>query len=293
MKGLRSRFERWCYQNRTKGIPNLMLYISIGTAIVYLMCMFDQSYTLYNLLCFNRDAIFHGQVWRLVTYVLTYGVGSTNLLLIAISLFCYYTLGRAMENAWGTFRFNLFYLTGVVLMDVYALIFNTPADVTYLNMSLFLGFATMYPNAGFMLFFIIPIKAWIFALVDLGLTFLDVFRLLAAGYIAYGFFPLVAIANYFLFFGKDVANIFPLSWRVKMSRTIHQNPTSAKRTGTIPFPNGARHQNATAKAPHTHCCTVCGRTDVTNPELEFRYCSKCNGYYCYCEDHINHHSHIE
>lgn len=295
MKGLRSRFERWCYQNRTKGISNLMLYISIGSAIVYLMCMFDRSYTLYNILCFNRNAVLQGQIWRLVTYVFTYGAGSSNLLLVAISLLCYYSLGRAMENAWGTFRFNLFYLTGIVLMDVYAMIFNTPADVTYLNMSLFLGFATMYPDARFLLLFFIPVKAWIFALVDLALTFFDVFRLLSAGYIAYGFFPLVAIANYFLFFGKDVANIIPLSWRINFSRLFHKKPRAAKKTGTVPFPNAGNYQATTAsvKAPYTHQCNVCGRTDVTNPELEFRYCSRCNGYYCYCEDHINHHSHIE
>ena len=294
MKGLRSRFERWCYQNRTKGISNLMLYISVSTAIVYLMCMFDRSYTLYNILCFDRNAILHGQVWRLVTYVFTYGVGSPNLLLVAISLVCYYSLGRAMENAWGTFRFNLFYLTGVVLMDIYAMLFNTSADVTYLNMSLFLGFATMYPDARFLLLFFIPVKAWIFALLDLILTFLDVFRLLSAGYIAYGFFPLVALANYFLFFGKDVANVIPLSWRINFRR-LFKKKSAVKRTGTIPFPTAGNYQASTAapKAPYTHCCTTCGRTDVSNPELEFRYCSRCNGYYCYCEDHINHHSHIE
>ena len=154
MKGLRSRFERFCYQNRHKGIPNLMLYISVATAIVYLMCMFDGSDILYRILCFDRNAILRGQVWRLFTYVFTYGAGSNNLLLVAISLFCYYSLGRAIENIWGTFRFNLFYITGVVLMDIYAMIFNTWADVYYLNLSLFLGYATLYPNTHFLLFFI-------------------------------------------------------------------------------------------------------------------------------------------
>ena len=219
MKGLRSRFERWCYQNRTKGISNLMLYISIGTAIVYLMCMFDRSYTLYNILCFNRSAVLQGQIWRLFTYVFTYGVGSNNLLLIAISLLCYYSLGQAMENAWGTFRFNLFYLTGVVLMDIYAMIFNTPADVTYLNMSLFLGFATMYPDARFLLLFFIPVKAWIFALVDLILTFLDVFRLLSAGHIAFGFGHIVFALRHIILFHRVLLSQIVFS-RVVLSRVV-------------------------------------------------------------------------
>ncbi len=289
MKGLRNRFERFCYQNRHKGIPNLMLYVSVASAIVYLMCMFDSSDILYRILCFDRNAILRGQVWRLFTYVFTYGAGSPNLLLVAISLFCYYSLGRAMENAWGTFRFNLFYFTGIVLMDIYALIFNTWADVYYLNLSLFLGYATLYPNAHFLLLFIIPVKAWIFALLDLGLTLIPVFTL----QFPYNFFPLVAIANYFLFFGRDVANVIPLSWRVNFTRLFRKR--SAKKTGTIPFPNAGSYQATVAKpkTPYNHCCEVCGRTDVSNPELEFRYCSRCQGYHCYCEDHINHHSHIE
>ena len=285
MKSLRNRFERFCYQHRRKGIPNLMLYVSIGTAIVYLMTTLANSYTLYYALCFDRALILQGQVWRLFTYVFTYGVGTNNLLLVAISLFCYYSLGRAMENVWGTFRFNLFYLTGIVLMDLYAMFIGGLADIYYLNLSLFLGYATLYPDARFLLFFIIPVKAWIFALLDLVLTIYAV--------INGSLFPLVAIANYFLFFGKDVLNVIPMSWRVNFSRLFRKKST--KKTGTIPFPSAGSYQatTATVKAPYTHRCTVCGRTDVSNPELEFRYCSRCNGFHCYCEDHINNHEHIQ
>lgn len=290
MKNLRNRFNRFCYNNRSKGIPNLMLYISIGTAIVYIMSMMDGSNTLYSVLCFDRNAILRGQIWRLFTYVFTYGSGSLNILLTAISLICYYSLGRAMENSWGTFRFNLFYFTGVILMDIFALIFGNRADVTYLNLSLFLGYATLYPNAQFLLFFIIPVKAWIFALLDLALTLFDVISL--APYFPYNLFPLVAIANYFLFFGSDVLNLFPRSWRVNFQRLFRKKATGKR---TIQFQSAGSYQAATAtvKAPYTHRCTVCGRTDVSNPELEFRYCSRCNGYYCYCQDHINNHSHIQ
>ena len=95
MKNLRHRFERFCFQNRTKGIPNLMLYITLGSALVYVMSTFDKSSILYYILCFDRAAILQGQIWRLFTYVFAYDAG--NLILTAVSLICYYSLGRAME----------------------------------------------------------------------------------------------------------------------------------------------------------------------------------------------------
>lgn len=293
MKKLRSRFERFCFRNRTKGIPNLMLYITLGSAIVYLMSMFDENFLLYSYLCFDRAKILQGQVWRLFTYVFTYGIGDYNLILVAIGLMCYFSLGRAMENVWGTFRFNLFYLSGIVLMDIYAMVFNTWADVTYLNMSLFLGYATLYPDAHFLLLFIIPVRAWVFALVDLAITLYQVIVLTAAGAFPYNLFPLVAIANYFLFFGKDVLNLIPVSWQANARRLFRKKPKSSPAPKTIPFAGSYQASHAQVKAPYTHRCTVCGRTDVSDPELEFRYCSKCSGYFCYCEEHISNHTHVQ
>ncbi len=293
LKNLRRRFERFCYRHRSKGVPNLMLYVALGSAIVYVMSIIDSSNTLYYALRFDRSAILQGQIWRLFTYAFTYNAG--QLLLTAIGLLCYYSLGRAIENSWGTFKFNLFYFMGIALMDVYGLLFNTPVDVTYLNMSLFLAYATMYPDARFLLLFIIPVKAWIFALLDLVLTFVDVFNLtFPVNYFPYNLFPLVAIANYFLFFGKDVLNVIPSSWRINARRLVKkQKPV--RKTGAVPFPSAGSYQatTATVKAPYTHRCSVCGRTDVTNPELEFRYCSKCSGYHCYCQDHISNHTHVQ
>ena len=287
MKNLRQRFERFCFKNRDKGIPNLMLYISLGAGLVYLFTQFSGNYMLYNILCFDRDLILQGQVWRLISYPLVYG--TNNLLLTAITLFCYYSIGRAMENLWGTLRFNLFYLSGVLMMDIYCMIFGGYADVYYLNLSLFLSYATMFPNAHFLLFFIIPVKAWIFALLDLVLVLFGLF--------AYPFpanlFSVISLANYFLFFGKDVLNVIPLSWRINAKRLFRKGPKQ-KKAKVVPFPNAGSYEATTAsvKEPYTHRCTVCGRTDVSNPELEFRYCSRCKGYHCYCIEHINNHEHI-
>lgn len=284
---MRKKFELFCYKNRNKGIPNLMLYIVLGSAVVYFMSRMAGNYFLYNLLCFDRTSILRGQIWRLFTYPLTYDAGS--LLLTAISLFCYYTLGRAMEYNWGTLRFNLFYLTGIVMMDAYCLLFGGRASVTYLNLSLFLSYATMYPDSQFLLFFIIPIKAWIFALVDLVIVLFDLFTYP----FPYSFFSIISLANYFLFFGKDVLNVIPRSWRIRASQLFGKKPKQQK-AKVIRFDTGSHEaSHASTKTPYTHRCTVCGRTDLSNPELEFRYCSKCKGYYCYCQDHINDHTHIQ
>lgn len=289
MKRLRQRFDRFCFQHRNVGISNLMLYIALGSAVVYVLSMMDKSNTLYDALYFDRDLILQGQVWRLFTYMFTYSAG--DVLRTAIGLLCYFSLGRAVENAWGTLRFNLFYFTGVLLQDIFAMATGMPADITYLNLSLLLAYATLYPDTRFLLLFIIPIRAWILALVDLVLTLIPVFLLMQ--YFPFNLYSLVAVANYFLFFGKDVLNLIPRSWRINATRLFRKKP--AKKTGTIPFPTAGSYQASVQKptAPYTHRCTVCGRTDVTNPELEFRYCSRCKGYHCYCEDHISNHTHIE
>lgn len=284
MKNLRRKFDLFCFKNRDKGIPNLMLYIVLGNAVVYLMSLITNSNFLYQLLYFDRSLILQGQIWRLFTYALTYNGG--NLLITAIALLCYYSLGKSIENIWGTLKFNLFYLTGIVMMDIYCLIFGGYASVSYLNMSLFLSYATLYPDAHFLLFYIIPIKAWVFALVDLVLVLVNLFT----SPFPYNFFSVISLANYFLFFGKDVLNVIPQSWRTNARRLFRKQPKAK----VIRFDAGSyQASNASPKAPYTHRCTVCGRTDVSDPQLEFRYCSRCKGYYCYCEDHINNHAHIQ
>ena len=125
LKKLRQKFERFCYRHRNIGIPNLMLYIAIGNAIVYLMSEMAYNHTLFNALCFNRDLILQGQVWRLITCVFTSVFSYGNIVFVAVSLLCYYSLGRAIENRWGTFRFNLFYFTGLLLMEAFVMILSS------------------------------------------------------------------------------------------------------------------------------------------------------------------------
>ncbi len=295
---MRKHFDRFCFQHRDKGIPNLMLYIALASAVVYVMGMINGGQVLYNAICFDRTLILQGQVWRLLTYAFTYGYGDYNVLLVGIGLLCYYSLGQALENIWGTFRFNLFYLCGVLLQDIFCLIFGGQADVYSLNLSLFLTYATLYPNSEFRLFFIIPIKAWMLGLFDLVITFYQVWMMTSFGMFPYSLFPLVALLNYFLFVGKGIVNLIPVSWQINVRRLFRKKGakgSTAEKTKVIPFPTAGSYQasNTAVKAPYTHKCTVCGKTDISNPDLEFRYCSRCNGYHCYCQEHISNHSHIE
>lgn len=286
MKDLRRRFNRFCFANRNKGIPNLMMYISIGCLIINLFSLIDPSNALYRLLCFDRSLILQGQLWRLFTYPVCYF--GRNLLWTAIFLICFTSLARGIENVWGTFRFNLFYFSGVILTDIYCMIVGGQASISHLHMSLFLAYATLFPNAQFYFMYIIPVKAWVLAIVDLVSI---VYQLLIVPF-PFNVVSLIPLANYFLFFGKDVRNVVPISWQVNAQRTVKK---ATARSKTIPF-NAAGSYEATharPKADYNHKCTVCGRTDVSNPELEFRYCSRCNGYYCYCEDHISNHAHIQ
>ncbi len=309
MGNLRRNFNRFCYKHRDKGIPNLMLYIVTGSAIVYLLSLINGGSALYELLRFDKALILKGQVWRLLTYVLTYAPGS-NPLLILVGLYFFYNLSRHVEMIMGTLKFNLFYFSGVLLMDLFAMIFCPTTGVTiadipvpadyfsyiiygdmalYLHMSLLLLFATTNPDAQFLIFFLIPVRAWLIGMLDLVLLAISIFNMsFPVNFFPHSLFPLVGVLNYLLYVGKDVVNLFPFLRGIRRRKLQQSKP----KAGSIPF--GKKIEDTPGKnVAYTHRCTVCGRTDVSNPELEFRYCSRCNGYYCYCQDHINNHSHIE
>ena len=300
MSNLRRDFNRFLFKNRNKGIPNLMLYIAIGNLIVY---------------------FFSRQAWRLFTYIFTFGyeysTGVLGFFLMLIALYFYYWLGKMLEATWGTLRFNLYYLSGVLLMDAAALIvrlafprisLSIPVTVTYLNLSMFLAVATLIPDQRVMLMFFIPIKMRWLALVYFGMTLYEVANGIYSAVIywvkynsAYigifwlcvALFPLIALLNYFLFLGKNVRNLLPQSWRRGSANHKASRDFRAK-VNAEPNPDWAKnYRSSTGERPYRHKCTVCGRTDTDYPDLEFRYCSKCAGYRCYCIDHINNHVHIQ
>lgn len=286
MKDLRRNFERFCYRHRDKGIRNLMLYVVAGTVLMYLMYLMDPSQLFYRIFCFNRSAILRGQVWRLVTYIFL--PTDTNVFFWAISLYFYYFIGKSLESQWGPFRFNLFYFSGIILTDLSALILGFNANISNLNLSLLLAFATMYPENRVLLLYVIPVKlkyvAWFyFALI--------IYELLVYP-LADKIFVICALLNYLLFFGSEILQILPDFLRPRGRRRTPFGDFGQKRQK--PNPNWAKeYQKHTAAPSYRHKCTVCGKTDTEYPDMEFRYCSRCNGYYCYCMEHINNHAHIQ
>ena len=177
MTKLKSKINRFFYNNQNKGVRNLMLYIAIGNALVYLVCLLlRDDPRLYDALVFNRADILHGQVWRLFTYPLVYmaSMGTTGIIWGAIGLFFYYWCGNVLEQYWGVLRFNAYYLAGILLTDIAALILGAVADSYYVNLSLFLAVATLLPDQQIRIWFVIPVKMKWLAWIDLGLTLIGV-----------------------------------------------------------------------------------------------------------------------
>ena len=288
---LKNKINRFFYRNRNRGIPRLMLYVAIANLVVYVLYIVNQSDPLfYRMLVFDRALILRGQVWRLVTYPFVY-VTESGLLWGLIGMLFYYWCGSILEQYWGVLRLNVYYLMGILLTDVGALLLRATANVEYVNLSLFLALATVLPEEQIRIWFVIPIKMKWLAIIDLALTLLGVIsglivmiRGLGNGGFPYlgWLLPIIALINYFLFFGKQSANLLPDFIRYHPTRKSWKRKV---KTGTV-YSGPRPVDNARFR------CTVCGRTELSNPGLEFRYCSKCAGYRCYCQDHINNHAHI-
>ncbi len=303
MSNLKRNANRFLFRNRNKGIPNLMLYIGIGSLVVFVISLFNGNVP--ALLRFDAASILSGQVWRLFSYPFTFLLGYSNPIFMLLALYFYYWIGKILENTWGTLKFNLYYFCGLLLTDLagillYVFLFPIYISASYINVSLFLAVATLIPEQRVYLFMIIPIKMRWMALVDLALTALEIVLAVTRSQTAYtyGFWialvvygtaPLIALMNYFLFFGRNVKNLF-------VPRRTYQQPPRrpAPEPRATPNPNWANnYRGPSGQRPYRHKCTVCGRTDTDCPDLEFRYCSKCAGYFCYCIDHINNHTHVQ
>lgn len=265
-----------------------MLFIVIGNVIVYLVGLMDTTNTLYTLLYFNPAAFLQGQVWRLITFVLVPTTG--GVIWLAVSLYFYYFIGSALEREWGAGRFTIYYLSGMVLTALYAIVWylitGQAIGVTahYLNLSLFFAFATLWPEQRVLLFFFIPMKMKWLAWVDAALFVYEIVSYLAMGVPGLALVPIVAMLNYFVFCG---------GWLIDMLRPGAVRQRTQQRTRTIEFKQAVRRaERDRENAPYTRKCCVCGRTDTDYPDLEFRYCSRCAGYRCFCIDHINNHVHF-
>ena len=288
MRAISRWLDRFCYNHPRFGIPNLMKWIVMGNVAVFLLDMVSRG-TFSQILAFYPSLILKGLVWRLVTFVFVpMNLGS---IWFIFSTMLYFFLGNALERHWGTTRFSVFYLLGVVLNVIagFVLYFAAgqpyalqTANMYYVNMSLFFAFATLYPDTQFLIYFIIPIKVKWIAWLDAAFFVFDIFSYISGGMPVYALMPIVGILNYLIFFWEDLMDLLGRGKR----RAAHKvNPQ------TINFKKAQKEVQQ--RKGYLHKCSVCGVTDADDPNKEFRYCSKCNGYYCYCMDHINNHVHIQ
>lgn len=282
MKALNRAIDRFCYKHPRFGIPNLMLFVVIGNILVFLFTMMDRTGFFSSYLTFSAAGVFQrGEVWRLLTFILV--PNESNIFFLALFLYFYYFIGRTLERQWGAGKFTIYYFSGILLTLLYGTVVWLITGVSYgltasyVNLSMFFAFATLYPDARFLLI-IIPVKAKWLAWLDAAVFIWTIIQYLFSGYPLLALIPVIAILNYLLFFASDFARLFG---RVKY-KTSRQ---------TINFKKAQKQARETKG--YIHKCAVCGITDADDPNMEFRYCSKCNGYYCYCMDHINNHVHIE
>lgn len=287
MHAMQQWLDRFCVKHPRLGIPGLMRYIVIGNVLVYLLDFFSLGGGALGsaLFRFSPSLILSGQVWRLVTFVFV-PYGSQNLFFLAITLYFYYFIGNALEREWGSNKFTVFYLFGVLLNILVGFLVGS-ASMYYVNMSMFFAFATLFPDLQFLLFFILPVKAKWLAWIDAAYFVIAIVQYLLHGYFLFALIPIIAVLNYLLFFASDIGQLFSSLGR----RTgFHTRGRSGAGPKVVHFHN-AKTKTKGQDAP-LHRCAVCGKTDQTDPQMEFRYCSRCNGYYCYCADHINAHIHI-
>ena len=266
MKKLYDAVQRFCARHPRFGIPNLMLYIVAGNVIVYLLMMFTQRADA-NALAFlslNTAAVLRGELWRIVTYVFV--PGSSNLFMLLISLYFYYWIGSTLERQWGTPKFTLYYISGVLLTAVGVLAASlisgqnyVVSGSAYVNLSMFFAFAFLFPNTQVLLFFFIPIRMKWLAYLDAAMFAFDVVRCLLAGNWGGALLPVIALLNFAVFIWPEV--------HYMADRAAYRH-----RPQTVQFKRAAQQQQKQTRQQGYH--------------------HKCAGYHCFCQDHIFTHVHF-
>lgn len=278
------------------GIPGLMKYVIAINLIGTILNLVNPNFY-FEYLRLDVNAVLHGQVWRLLTFVLCpsdmiSGNTFVNLVWFAVWAFVYYSIGTNLERMWGTFRFNLFYLGGLfwfvlmtfvfyfvmragVLQSAYVDYLVFDGMMEYLNQTLFLAFAFTFPNAQILFYFVIPVKAKWFSIVYLVMDGWTMIVCLRNGMFYSALILLAFLLNFFLFYLMGRGSSSPRQVYQQKKRQAEYKRKAA------PKQMGPRHR-----------CVVCGRTELDAPQLEFRFCSKCEGNFEYCSDHIFTHEHV-
>ena len=271
------------------GIPNLTIYMIICYVIGYALMIVNPG--ILNWLSLEPAYILRGQVWRLVTWVL-YPPSTSGVLWFAIAvLFFYYPIGTSLERTIGTFKYTLYILSGVVftILGAFILYFLLGGNVLvgnvfstyYISLSTFLAYAMCYPDMQVLLMFIIPVKMKWMAIFYVVIVVYEMIQYIMAG-AWYLVIPIVAsLLNFIIFyFGtKDFSRYNPKEVHRRNEFRRAMEPQGRMKSGS----------GSVTK----HKCAICGRTELADPNLEFRFCSRCNGNYEYCQDHLFTHTHVK
>ncbi len=279
---LERKFGRYAIKGLIRYVIGLEL-IGVGIEMMGQIVTRGETSLYGRYLSLDVGAILQGEVWRLVTFLVGPGIPMTNFIgvfFFAIMLYFYFYVGRVLESVWGAFRFNLYFISGVLFNIVAAAILYFtwgapyPEGLTYLNQMMILAYATLFPNEQMLYMAIIPIKMkWLGWFLG-GIWVYEILVALSQRYYPVAIARLFAMANFGLFF--------------LVSKNYKQTVNSYRRKVKFrsQVKKGAR-EGATR-----HRCAVCGRTEADNPNLEFRFCSKCEGNYEYCSDHLFSHEHV-
>lgn len=271
------------------GIPNLTIYMIVCYVIGYALMIVNPG--ILNWLSLEPAYILRGQVWRLVTWVL-YPPSTSGVLWFAIAvLFFYYPIGTSLERTIGTFKYTLYILSGVIftILGAFILYFLLGGNVLvgnvfstyYISLSTFLAYAMCYPDMQVLLMFIIPVKMKWMAIFYVVIVVYEMIQYIMAG-AWYLVIPIVAsLLNFIIFyFGtKDFSRYNPkeVHRRNEFRRAMEPQVRMKSGSGSVT----------------KHKCAICGRTELDDPNLEFRFCSRCNGNYEYCQDHLFTHTHVK
>jgi hypothetical protein len=252
-------------------IPNLTGVLVAGQVLLYLLRMVrsaDNGLDPLAHLYFEPGAILSGEVWRFVTFLFI--PPDSAPLWAVVYWMVFYFFGSALEQHWGTVRYNGFLLVGYLANVLAACIAWWAGSIgfasnSFLYGTVFLAFARLFPDFIMNIMFILPIQIKWLAL----LAWITYGYIFASSDWMGKLLVLASLANYFYFFGSD-------HWRE--------------------FRQGHRRRSFQARAASgarpTHECRVCGLTSESSPKTAFRYCSKCAGQCCYCPEHIQDHEHL-
>jgi hypothetical protein len=265
---LESKFRRFA-------IPNLTVILIAGQILMFVASSapagMEQAPAVHAIKL-QPEKVMQGEVWRLVTYL--FDPPAKNLIFAFFGWYLFYLFGTTLESVWGTFRYNVYLLSGylsslaMTFVGWFALgTTGESATNLFLYGTVFLAFARLYPEFVLYIFFVLPVKIRWLAMLQ---WFVYGVTLVAGPGWLTRLMVLAAVFNYLLFFGVEI-------WQ----NAKHGHRRMQFRARSLRRPSKIIHK-----------CHVCGRNSDAEPLVQFRYCSRCEGDLCYCPDHVQNHQHV-